>query len=137
MPFNLAYLLFQGPHLIFGGPDNLKYLGVDAAGTALPLASPFLLAVFGAKASEKVPGRLLRMIGIVVALILIPTLFYYNNGYQQINCQRFTLDFLPLLVVPLVLGLKRLGELPWRALVLWSVLLNAIPTSSACAPRPG
>ena len=126
IPFNLAYLLLQGPHLVFGGPENLRVLGADAYGTALPLASPFLLAACGARASGIVTTRPLRALGIATLLMVIPTLLYYNNGYQQVNCQRFTLDFLPLLVIPLALGQSRLAELPWRALVLWSVLLNAL-----------
>lgn len=126
VPFNLAHLLIQGPHLVFGGPRQLEVLGADTYGTALPLASPFLLAAFLAKATAQVPRAYVCALTAATLLIVVPTLFYYNNGYQQVNCQRFTLDFLPLLVVPLALGLSRLPEPLWRALVLWSVLLNVL-----------
>jgi len=125
LPFNLSYLLVQGPSLVFGGPGNISLQGSSVYGTALTLASPFLFLGVGAPPTAPFPKACFRAVGLASLLILVPTLFYYNNGYQQINCQRFTLDFIPLLVVPVALGLGRAPEWLWRGLILWSVLLNA------------
>lgn len=126
LPFNLSYLLLEGPTLVFGGPGNLRVQGASVYGTALTLASPFLFLGVRAQATAHVSRRELMTTGVTTLVILVPTLFYYNNGYQQINCQRFTLDFIPLLVVPVALGLRCTAEPLWRSLILWSVLLNAV-----------
>ncbi|MBP7964456.1 MAG: hypothetical protein KBG20_19190 [Caldilineaceae bacterium] len=123
--FNLTYLLFQGFHLSFDAPNQLSGLALDPFGSGLLAASPFVLAAFFARRD-----RLVWTAWTVVALTLLATLFYYNNGWVQLNGQRFTLDFWPVLLVPLALGLKRQfaagqGRL-WQGLIVYAVLLNAI-----------
>ncbi len=123
--FNLTYLLFQGFHLSFAAPNQLSGLATDPFGSGILAASPFVLAAFFAKGD-----RLVRVSWLVVAMTLLTTLFYYNNGWVQLNGQRFTLDFWPVLLVPLALGLKRQfaagQERLWQGLIVYAVILNAI-----------
>src|SRR6185503_4704590 len=95
LPFNLLYLLFQGFHVDFNSPAKLSEVTADFFGTSLLGASPFVvLAVFAARAHGEV-----RALWVSVLAIAINQLFYLNNGASQINTQRFTLDFLPLMLV--------------------------------------
>ena len=123
--FNLTYLLFQGFHLSFDAPNQLSGLALDPFGSGILAASPFVLAAFFARRD-----RLVASAWASVGIIAVATLFYYNNGWVQLNGQRFTLDFWPVLLVPLALGLKRQfaagqGRL-WQGLIVYAVLLNAI-----------
>ena len=53
-------------------------------------------------------------------------MLYYNNGWWQINAQRFSLDFVPVLMVLTALGAKQgLGPY-WKGAILWSLFLNAL-----------
>lgn len=123
--FNLTYLFFQGFHLSFDAPNQLSGLALDPYGSGILAASPFVLAAFFARRD-----RLVWTAWIVVTVTILATLFYYNNGWVQLNGQRFTLDFWPVLLVPLALGLKRQfaagqGRL-WQGLIIYAVVLNAI-----------
>jgi hypothetical protein len=57
-------------------------------------------------------------------LAIIHMLLFHNNGYAQINCQRFSLDFLPILVILVALGTQRAGDRLWKVLSACSILLN-------------
>jgi hypothetical protein len=75
-------------------------------------------------------NRLVWAAWAVVGITAAATLFYYNNGWVQHNAQRFTLDFWPVLLIPLALGLKEQfsagqGRL-WQGLIIYAVLLNTI-----------
>lgn len=126
VPFNAAYLFLQGPHIRFDGADHLQAVGLDPHGTALPAASPFLLAVFFGEKLSPDERRLRRGALLSAFLIVLPTLFYYNNGYLQVGAQRFTMDFLPLLLAPAAWGMRAMPGWLLRALVLWAVFLNAL-----------
>ncbi|WP_350334266.1 hypothetical protein [Coralliovum pocilloporae] len=90
--FNTVYLFLQGFHLDFTGPVALTPVGMDRFGTSLLAGSPFvLLALLAPVRREMVVGWL------VIALITGITLFYHSNGYTQVNVQRYTLDWLPIL----------------------------------------
>ena len=123
--FNLTYLLFQGFHLSFDAPNQLSGLTPDPFGAGILAASPFVLAAFFARRD-----RLVWSAWATVGITVVATLFYYNNGWVQHNAQRFTLDFWPVLLVPLALGLKQQfaagqGRL-WQGLIGYAVLLNVI-----------
>ena len=79
-----------------------------------------------AKAQDPTDRQRLTGAWIAILCILLPTLCYYNNGYSQANVQRFTLDFLPFLLLPVARGLTRLPETLWRGFVLWSLWLNVL-----------
>lgn len=123
--FNLAYLLLQGFHINFSAPDLLGGLEMDPYGTSLLAASPFVVAAFFAVRDRRVWAA-----WVSVFLMAFATLFYYNNGWMQVNGQRFTLDFWPLLLIPLALGLHRqfaAGQSRlWQGVILYAVFLNVI-----------
>ena len=123
--FNLAYLLFQGFHINFSAPDLLSGLEMDPYGTSLLAASPFVVAAFFTVRDRRVWAAWVSLL-----LMAFATLFYYNNGWMQVNGQRFTLDFWPLLLIPLALGLHRqfsAGQSRlWQGVILYAVFLNVI-----------
>lgn len=121
-PFNFAHLFLQGFHIEFGGPALLDVQGLSPFGTSLTFASPFLLAAFWARWQPP----LLRSAWVSILLICLPSLFYYNNGWYQINAQRFSLDFLPILILVVARSLDRIDEKLWKGAVLFSVGLNAL-----------
>jgi hypothetical protein len=47
----------------------------------------------------------------------------------QVNAQRFSLDFLPLLWVLVALGSRRVEPRLWKGLVAWAVGLNVLALS--------
>ena len=70
----------------------------DGLGASRRGPGPFVRAAFCARRD-----RLVWAAWAVVALTAFVTLFYYNNGWVQFNAQRFTLDFWPVLLIPLIL----------------------------------
>jgi hypothetical protein len=61
-----------------------------------------------------------------IIVILGAQLFYHNNGYHQINTVRFTMDFLPLLIVLTALGVHSLPKWLLKGMVGYAILLNLI-----------
>jgi len=120
--FNLTYMFFQGPHIVFGGGDNLVYRGLDRFGTSLTFASPFVFVALAARWNKK----LLTAAWVTIALSIIHMLFYHGNGWVQINAQRYTLDFFPILIILVALGTKYVPGLLWKSMVVYSVVMNSI-----------
>jgi hypothetical protein len=118
--FNIVYMFLQGPHLEFDG--GLIPVRMDPFGTSLILASPFLLLSFFAR--HKTP--LVRSAWMSIGLTLLPMLFYHNNGWSQVNGQRFSLDFLPVLMVVTALSVQEGRRGLFHILTAYSVTLNAI-----------
>lgn len=118
---NLFYLTVQGFHADFAGPKALTLSGLDQFGTALLAASPWLFALLLVR-----PDRRLWAATATAATIAGITLFYHSNGFTQYNAQRYTLDWLPLLLafVPACFG--RLNPTVMRGLVLYAMALNLI-----------
>jgi hypothetical protein len=126
VPFNLMYLLLQGFHVDFTSPARLSGLGIDGFGASLPGASPFVvLALFARRAQAPV-----RALWASIAATAAGHLLYFNNGADQHNAQRFTLDFMPLLFVLMAAGLSRESAggraRLWRGAIVYAVLLNAL-----------
>lgn len=123
--FNSVYMFIQGYHIQFGGADMLEFSGVDRFGTSLLAASPFVIAAFRAKGD-----RLLLWGGWAAVLFpLFHALFYHNNGYIQYNTQRFTMDFMPVLMILSALGFKNSSQdlrYYWMGMIVYSILLNLI-----------
>lgn len=120
--FNTFYLFVQGFHVQFTGSRALTLQGMDPWGTSLIAASPFLLASFAARW----PKPLLWAAWGSILLCLVPQLFYYNNGWWQINGQRFAMDFLPILIVLTALGVRRVQGAVWKGAIAYAVALNAL-----------
>lgn len=121
VPFNTVYLLLQGFHVDFDPPRLLAVQQMDGFGTGLLYASPFVLLAPWARWDRP----LLVAAWVSIALVLGGSLLYFNNGYQQSNTQRFSLDCLPLLVLLVALGARRHPEV-LRAAVAYAVALNVL-----------
>lgn len=120
--YNLYNYLFKGFNIQFIGDMQLRIKDVDLRGTALLLASPFVVFAFKTKWNK----FLLRFIWMTIGLIFIGLLFYHNNGMEQVNASRFTLDFYPLLMVLIALGAKYAPKWLFRSMVIYAILLNVI-----------
>ena len=117
--FNTLYLFLQGIHFEFGGPRLTTLTGFDKAGTALLVASPWVLLAFYAKLD-----RVFAAGAAVIAIIAGITLFYHSNGAEQIATQRYALDWLPILVVLMARGERPAAFAALPLLVTWGVVAN-------------
>lgn len=95
LPRNLECLLWLLPQSQAGFP----WIRVSFHGMALPLTTPWLAAVAGAR--ERFPQR--GGLWLSALLVGLPPLFYQNSGQIQFT-YRFALDWLPFALVALVLG---------------------------------
>lgn len=120
--FNLYSLFLKGFNIEFDGKTYLHIKDMDLWGTSLLSASPFLIASLQAKW----PKILKISSWVTIILILTGQLFYHNNGWQQVNASRFSLDFLPLLFILTALGVSWLPKGLLKGLIIYAVLLNII-----------
>jgi len=118
--FNLYCALLKGFNIEFEGQTYLNIKDMDLWGTSLLAASPFLIASIKAQW----PGKLKLFAWLTIIFILVGQLFYHNNGWQQINAYRFSLDFLPLLIALTALGSNQLPKWLFKGMIIYSVLLN-------------
>ena len=121
IPFNFIYMFIQGFQINID-PATLQVWGMNSFGTSLTFASPFLFIALWAKWDKVI----LRAAWISIILILGVILMYYNNGWIQLNTQRFALDFIPMLILLVALGMKRIDERIWKAAITYSVTLNIL-----------
>lgn len=122
LPFNFLYLFLQGPHFTFSGQELLQVTGMDMFGTAITFASPFVFFAFRGRLKRP----LLVTAWISIGIMVLGHLLYYNNGWIQLNNQRFTLDYWPLLIVLVALGLEGVPARVWKSTILFAILLNAL-----------
>jgi hypothetical protein len=120
--FNIYSFFIKGFNINFGGPGMMRIQDMDRWGTSLLSASPFLVASVRAKW----PKGLRVAAWFTVVLILFGQLFYHNNGFEQVNTMRFSLDFLPLLFVLTALGLKDIPSWLIKGMISYAILLNLI-----------
>lgn len=111
---NLEAMVWLLPQLSAAAP----YLRWSIHGMGLFVGSPWLLLLL--RARERFPQRL----GLAVAAVAVavPSLLYQNTGQLQF-ASRFALDFLPLLLVLLVVGGGARGRL-FPALVLLAAAIH-------------
>ena len=129
VPRNLFWYFIAPPVI---RPDHaFPWLGYDPRGMGLFIASPALLyCIVGAWRQWRLP--VVRHVVIAIGLCLVPLLLYFNTGYWQFG-HRFSMDYLPMLLVLVVAGM---GPRPGRtALVLigvsvvvqaWGVLADSV-----------
>jgi 4-amino-4-deoxy-L-arabinose transferase-like glycosyltransferase len=123
VPFNFSYLFLQGFHIQFDEFVNpMQGFHVDTFGTSLVFASPFLMAAFFAKWER----RLIWAAWLTVALTTVYLLFWHNNGWVQFNTQRYTLDFMPVLLVLVALGTKQAEGRWWQYAIIYAIALNIL-----------
>lgn len=122
--FSAAYLPENVFTLLFAPPrwgNEFPYFFPDYFGQAIVFTSPFVFYAFRAGAAT----RERKVLWLCCLGILIPQLFYFNNGYAQFG-YRFALDFLPLAMLLVANGL---GPKPsWCAIatVFVAVLMNML-----------
>ncbi len=117
--FNFVYLFLQGFHFEFSGNVALTPVAMDRFGSSLLAASPYVLvALFAPIRREMVIGWM------TIALMVVIMLFYHSNGFSQINVQRYTLDWLPILFMIIAKGLTPGRFDMVRLLILYSIGLN-------------
>ncbi|ODA68199.1 hypothetical protein A7A08_00016 [Methyloligella halotolerans] len=115
-PFNAFYMFFQGPHVEFMGRYLTELKAFDNNGASLFLVTPALLFAFLARWNRAF------WIGLATcAFILGVTLFYHSNGFSQYSTQRYALDWLPIMLVFVALGLKREYAPPLAILIAYSM----------------
>lgn len=136
VPRNLYALFLKGPDM----DKLLQPIGIDLTavfkdgilgsdmGTSLTFASPFLLAALLAPRLSSLRKKDWRVpvawAGIVAAVAIVST--YSAIGMFQLNCARYTIDFLPALLILTIIGLKKRPEFApaFKAAVAYSVALN-------------
>lgn len=119
--FNTLYLFVQGLHFEFSGPLLTQLTGIDKAGSALFVASPWILLAFYSKLD-----RVFAAGAMTIAIIAGITLFYHSNGADQINTQRYALDWLPILLVLMLRGARPASFSALPLLVTWGIVLNTV-----------
>lgn len=122
IPFNLIHLFLQGPHIEFSGDTLLHLEGLDPFGTSLTFASPFLFIALLARWKRP----LLWTAWLAVVATIAHVACYHNNGWTQYNTQRFSLDFLPILIVLVALGVTSVRDIWWKAAIGYAVALNVL-----------
>lgn len=123
--FNAFQMFIEGYHIDFSGTTLLEYAGLSRFGTSLLAASPFVIAAFRARGDKLF---IWSAWGSVV-VTLITALFYHNNGYIQYNTQRFSLDFLPVLILLVALGFKNSSSdlrAYWKGMIVYAIFLNVL-----------
>ena len=103
----LPELSRAAPHVVVGGH-----------GLALWVTTPVLLLLLWPARR----GAFHRTLWITVACVAIPTLFYQNSGWVQFG-YRFSLDYMPLLILLLAVGDRRFGRTTY-ALISLGIAIN-------------
>jgi hypothetical protein len=122
VPFNFIHMFVQGFRIEFSQPDFLGSIRMNQFGTSLTFASPFVFAALRAKWTKSY----LWAAWLSVGLIVITLLFYHTNGWRQVNAYRYTLDFLPVLVLLVAIGTNRINPTIWKIAIAYSIGLNII-----------
>ncbi|MBX2945162.1 MAG: glycosyltransferase family 39 protein [Cyclobacteriaceae bacterium] len=120
--YNFYHLLVKGHNLLFAGSMNLQVAGIDQYGTSILAASPFIIFAF--KAQQETKFKIAFWSTIV--LILSSILLYHNNGWMQVNTQRFSLDFFPALLILIALSYPVVPKWLFKSFVIYSIALNLL-----------
>jgi hypothetical protein len=118
---NAIYMLFEGFHISFSGKYMTDLGQIDGFGTSLIVASPWILMAIYMK-FDKTSAVLIT----ISAFVLLVTLFYHSNGYKQLNMQRYTLDWLPLIFLLLCRSPRHDAFAALPVLVIWGTSLNLV-----------
>ncbi len=120
--YNLYNYLLKGFNIEFTGNGLLHIQDMDLFGSALLIASPFLVAAF-----KSGWHRFLRIFAwVTIGIIFTGLLFYHNNGKDQVNASRFTLDFLPLMYILTGLGAENIPPWLFKSMVIFAIGINVI-----------
>lgn len=122
-PFRLSYVPNQLYSFFVRSPNQIghaPYFVPTFDGVALTWTSPALLLALFARA----PRALVVAMWAAAALVALPNLAYYVNGYAQFG-MRHALDFEPFLFVLMALALQRGINALGAALCAWSTFAGA------------
>ncbi len=120
IPRNFFWFFLAPPAPTASG--RFPWLAYDPYGMSLILASPFL--VYGAIGIKRCGRESLARPAVAASLIcLLPLLMYFNTGFWQFG-HRFSLDYLPIWMVAVMVGLgSKLTRLA-RALIVAAIAVN-------------
>lgn len=122
---NLKAAFTLAPNIVGEAP----YLKLSKHGMSLFITTPALLWLFAPKRMTRLAWQCVLMI----AVLLVPLMLYQNTGWEQFG-YRFSLDFLPYVLVLFALGDRRLSRL-FKGLVIAGILINAV--GAVTFQRPG
>jgi hypothetical protein len=111
---NLAAMFTSLPWLSVQAP----HVKISLHGLAIWFTTPVLLWILWPRERT----RTYLLVVVTALLVALPSLLYQNTGWIQFG-QRFSLDYMPLLVLLLALGGRRFGKL-FVALVVFAVAVN-------------
>lgn len=100
---------------------SFPFIKVSMHGMALPLTSPWLALVVLAR--EKFPQR--AGLWLATLAVALPTVLYHNSGQVQFT-YRFSLDWLPMVLIALVMGAPNKRWFKWLfpALVVLAMAIH-------------
>jgi len=122
IPYNFYLLFLKGFSVEFSPPLYVGGMLMDILGTSLTFASPFVFFSFWAKWNK----NLLIAAWASICAEIIHILLFAGNGGWQINSQRYALDFLPILILLVALGIKNVREDVWKPAIIYSIILNIL-----------
>ena len=114
--------MLKGHNVIFSGSMNLQVTGMDQYGTSILAASPFV--IFAYKAEQKTKFKI--AFWSTILLIVSSILLYHNNGWMQVNTQRFMLDLFPALVVLIALSYAAIPKWLFKSFIIYAIALNCL-----------
>lgn len=134
LPTNIYSLFIKSPDPILekGGGFRLKfpYLKVDPWGIAIWFTSPLFLLLFkGKKDQYSIPAA------VTAIALALPSLLYFGIGFSQFG-YRYSLDFLPFLLVYMLPSLKPSIPLIGKLLIIIGILFNCFYTASIWGTYP-
>lgn len=119
IPVNLFWYFLSPPFIRSGG---FPWLAYDPNGMSLFLTSPAIVyAIVGAVRSDR--ERLARSAIIGCVVCLVPLLMYFNTGFWQFG-HRFSLDYLPVLMIALIVGIGAKPSKLARGLLIASIAIH-------------
>jgi hypothetical protein len=117
---NAFWFFLAPPGPLTGG--RLPFIGYDPRGLSLFAATPALLYVFLAF-WRRWECPCVRDAAVGLAACLIPLLLYFNTGFVQFG-HRFSMDYLPLLMILVVAGMGRRPGKRAYALMTASIVIQ-------------
>lgn len=134
LPANLYSLLIRSPDSIVkdggGFRLNFPYLKVDPWGIAIWFTSPLFLMLFCSRRDNNSLPAILS-----VFVLAVPSLLYFGIGFSQFG-YRYSLDFLPFLLIFLLPSLKPSIPAIGKILIVIGLLFNCLYTASIWGNYP-
>ena len=122
-PFALSHVPFNLYSWFMLAPDfarEFPWIKPTSFGVSLTLTSPALLLALAAPVRNREAVALWS----TIALVSIPSLLYFVNGFEQFG-MRYTLDFTPFAIVLVARAFTRVPSSLAIGLIVYSILANA------------